>query len=362
MLEKKDKKSRSVFSGRFHLGEQERGEVMLKPLPAGTASASDAIRAMGKDVPVIEKRPLPPYTVPSDGGGEEIEVGTGLYALVRLPGWNQDKRVSHLGVVGENYQVITPVMMAEAWDNVIGQAPTGLQFQRGGTTMLMETKIDEFDVMSHKENNQRGDMVQRNFFMMNPTDGGGSVAGGIREIRLICTNGIVREAVTVESFKVKHDNRAFEFMCEWMAHIWAEVGKTPLSATAEQYRRLTEVRASIGTIRWINTALYPLPTAPNQSEWDKPRKTTFAQAMGAYEYRLEKTLQQHKAIEGLWNGGGTGIYGETMWDAVNVFTEFGNYSKGTSDTIVAETINGERATKMQKMWAMVQENLAKPVV
>jgi hypothetical protein len=361
-MSKQSDKSRSVFSGRFHMAEQDRAEVMMKPVPSGSSSAADALHRMGNAVPRIEKIKLGGYTVPSDGGGEPIDVDPQAYALCRLPGWQNDKRVMHLDLVGENYQVITPAMMAEAWDSIIGRTPTGIQFQRSGTAMLLETKIDEFDVMSNKEANRKGDIVQRNFFMMNPTDGGGSVVGGIREIRLICTNGLIREAVNVESFKVKHDNRAFEFMCEWMSHIWAQVTNEPLTETAAQYRALTQQRATIETVRWIINELYPLPEAPDAGEWERPRKTSFSDAMKRHEWLFKKAQEQHMAIEGLFNGGGTGIEGETAWDVLNTFTEWSNYRKGTSDTIVAETINGARANEMQKAWKMVQQHLADPVL
>lgn len=353
--------TRSVFSNRFNMSPEQRRAAILQPVPDGTSSAMNALERMGNRVPRIEKSASSlKYNLPV-GLDDSIEVDTGMFALYRKQGWETDKRESHIGLVGENYQVITPDMMAGAWDDIIGMKPSNLQFQDGGTSMFMEVKIAEFE-LKPREDRSRGDLLEQYFYIVNPTNGGGSVVGGIREVRLVCTNGLIRRDVDVEQFKIKHDATAYEHMREWMAHVWNHYSNQPISEVCEAYNRLTEARATRETVKWIMTELYPLPEAPKMTEWDVPRKTTFAQALGHWEQALKKVQQQHDAILGLWAGGGTEIYAEDAMDVLNVFTEWEDTRKGTVQTMAIEAVTGDRAKNKQKAWEMVQEHLSNPVL
>lgn len=351
---------RSVFSNRYHASSQDRRALMMPSVPEGSTSAADALARMGNAVPRIEKSAETLKYLMPIGMDDAMEVDTGMHALYRRPGWELDQRERHIAIVGGNYTVITPDDMASAWDEIVGQKPDSIQFQNGGTTMYMEAKVGEFEMKPVGER-KRGDVLESYLWFSNPTDGGGSARGGLREVRLACTNGLIRQTVAVGSFEIKHDFNAFEHMKEWWAHTVKTYSGIGLTEICESYNRLTEERASLQTIRWIMTELYPLPEAPKQADWDVPRKTSFAEAMERWHTETAKVIQTHEAIEGLWKGGGTEIASVTAFDALNVFTEFENYRKGTAQTQFIETVTGDRAKNMAKAWEMLQAHVENPV-
>lgn len=354
-------RTRSVWSNRFNMNQEDRRAMTLKPVPSESKSAVHALELMGSAVPLIEKSPDSlKYNMPI-GHDDFMEVDTGLFPLYRKPGWEIDPRLQHIGLVGENYTVIDPLSMGKAWDAVIGKTPSNIQFQNDGTSMFMEVKVGEFEMKPVGER-KRGDLLESYFWLNNPTNGGGSVTGGLREVRLVCTNGLIRETVGVENFKIKHENGTFDFMCEWMAFIWNKCANTDLTETCNAYNRLTEAKATLETVKWIMTELYPLPSAPKAEQWDTPQKVSFLDAMQSFEREYKKQAQRHEAILGLWNGGGTEIHSESAWDVLNVFTEFADYSKGTVDTMFAEAVVGDRAKTKQKAWKMLQSHLESPVL
>lgn len=291
----------------------------------GTLTAKRVMEMMGN--PTVERIPL---LYDFNGG----LFSSGYDALVR-PAMPDDPFDVQIGVVSEDYELITPALVADIWDKEVGLSVETLAFLKRGATVFVTGKLPAFDVA--------GEPIQNYLICNNPMDGKGSASGHVANIRVVCQNTL-RAAMNNSSstFKIEHRKGSSKALAKWLGETYRSALMT-LDVMKEAYNVLAKKRMERVNVEWIVTDLYPYPQFPDR---EKPRVTEWDDVMKNYEYRLDWVERARKAVMRLYDGAGTGLDSRatagTAWGAWNAVAEFETYRRGTADSLALNVIDGDR--------------------
>lgn len=297
----------------------------------GTLTAKRVMDMMGN--PTVERIPLQ-YEY------NGARYNSGYDALMR-PAMPDDPFDLQIGVVSEDYELITPDLVAQIWDDEVGLPVETLAFLKRGATVFVTGKLPAFDVA--------GEPVENYLICNNPMDGKGSASGHVANIRVVCQNTL-RAAMqnSSSSFKIEHRKGSAQALAKWLGETYRSALMT-LDVMEETYNVLAKKRVERVKVEWIVTELYPYPQFPNP---EKPRTTEWDSVVKGYEYRLDWVERARRTVMQLYDGAGTGLdnraTGGTAWGAWNAVAEFETYRRGTSDSLALNVIDGDRGRVIMK--------------
>jgi hypothetical protein len=299
----------------------------------GTLTAGRVMEMMGN--PTVERIPLT-YSF----GAKRYN--SGYHALMR-PAMIDDPFDMQIGVVSEDYELITPSLVAEIWDKQVGLSVETLAFLKRGATVFITGKLPAFDVA--------GEPVENYLICNNPMDGKGSASGHVANIRVVCQNTL-RSAISNSSstFKIEHRKGSAKALAKWLGETYRSALMT-LDVMKEAYDVLAKKRMDRVKVEWIVEELYPMPQHPNP---EAPRRIEWEDAIANYEYRVDWVNRARKTVMRLNDGAGTGLNNRategTAWGAWNAVAEFETYRRGTSDSIALNVIDGDRGKVIMRAY------------
>lgn len=297
----------------------------------GTLTAKRVMDMMGN--PTVERIPLS-----YEFGGRKYN--TGYDALMR-PAMPDDPTDLHIGVVSQEYELITPALVADIWDNEVGLSVETLAFLKRGATVFVTGKLPTFDVA--------GEPVENYLICNNPMDGKNSASGHVANIRVVCQNTL-RAAMnnSSSSFKIEHRKGSTQALAKWLGETYRSALMT-LDVMKDAYNVLAKKRVERVQVEWIVTDLYPYPEFPDP---EKPRNMTWDSVIKSYEYRLDWIGRARNTVMRLYDGAGTGFDSRavegTAWGAWNAVAEFETYRRGTADSMALNVIDGDRGQVIMK--------------
>lgn len=271
---------------------------------------------------------------------------TGHHALIRKA-TPDDQEDIVLGVVGENYELITPRSLAEMWDNRTGLSVETMAFLKRGAKLFITGVLPKFDI--------KGDAVDTYLIAVSPMDGNGAASGHVSGVRVVCQNTLhLAESRATAAFRIRHYQGAANDLAKWLERTYQRALQV-VETMKEAYAVLAD--AEITKTHALSTVhdLYKLPVRPVR---DSPRKSSWEDVLRYYEYRKDWVQRARSTVYGLYEGGATGFSPAmrgTAWGLLNSVAEFETYRRGTEDSMALNVVTGDRARTIQRAYIKCAE-------
>ena len=259
---------------------------------------------------------------------ENLYTATGLSvgsrAIVRSPVPDDPLR-RIFGIVGPEYEMITPLETCSIYDEKVGQPIETVGALGTGETFFLTTKMPSWDIV--------GDQVDNYLLIVAPMMGG---ANEIRftPVRVVCQNTLVAaKAETTQFYRVKHDAGAKDRFSEWLGYGYQEVFQSA-ARLRELFGFLAKTKVNEEVIDFVLKEAYPDPKPPRQDAPDyvvKGRWLTFEANKLYQENQRSLALQ---LFQGAGMGQDTVAANGTAWGLWNAITELEDYrgsDRGSND-------------------------------
>lgn len=278
------------------------GQVVTDPLSAG-----DALDLIGDyEVEKVQVQTVDGIILPK-------------YALMRRA-TADDPDDLFMGLVGEDYRLITPREFANLYDVAVGQPVETIGAIAKGAVMFITTKMPTVDIA--------GDEVEMYLVARNGMDGGHVAGVDISPVRVVCQNTLRLSAdMATESFRVVHDAQAVNRLGAWMSTAYhGAVARQ--EAVAEAFRLLASTRVHAGQAEDMLEVIYPAPPAPARNAPPE----VMEHRMATWERLCGRHAQWREAATELFAGAGTGMDSRaaagTAWGLLAAVTETEDYRLG----------------------------------
>lgn len=321
----------NLFGTRFHSHRvpawHNLGTIVETPV-----SACEALDQIGDYRVSLETISIP--SIPS--------LNTERFAIVR-EGTVDDPEPRLFGLVGKDYQLITPRDTAQLWDQFTGAKIETMGSLGKGEEFFISTKLPTFDVL--------GDQVDTYLLAVNPMTGVASAQVRVTPVRVVCQNTLtIAKSVSSENYRIRHDEFAHARFGAWLGNAWGR-SQARLKAIQIAFTLLASTRTTTESVQSVLTASYPIPRPPTV---DLPAEV-YQEREKLYETGKDWALTSRTNVQELFEGKGTGMdlasAQGTLWGLYNSVTEYENYRRSRDNSSRGyNTLFGDRADTMARAY------------
>jgi Domain of unknown function (DUF932) len=265
-----------------------------------------------------------------------------MRAIMRLP-THDDDAVRLFGVVGSEYELITPHDICEIWDKSVSRPVETIGALGFGERLFITTKMPSFDV--------RGDQVDNFLLCESPMTGKEAAQVVVTPVKAVCSNTLrLAKEMSTETYRVRHDRNARMYLSKWLQGVY---GKAVAKAGDMQqaFGQLAQVYPSAEQVKEVIEITYRIPAKPVHNT---PDEGVMAQRTEAWAARVRMITNYREYALGLFNGGATGIdsiaMSGTLFGLYNSVTELENYRKanGQEESAAVSVMFGQRGLTMER--------------
>jgi phage/plasmid-like protein (TIGR03299 family) len=309
--------SHNLFGDRFGDARKpawhELGQVFTSKV-----SAMEALRKIGKYVVRLS-------AATADG------VQLDRNAILRDP-TTDDPETRVFGIVGNDYQLITPEDVCSIFDEHVGQPIETIGALGYGETFFISCHLPTLDV--------RGDEIENYLLISNPMTGLTSASVNVTPVRTVCQNTLtVGLARATQRLKIVHDNTAKARMAEWLRETYEEA-ETTAKVLRDLFEVLARTRVKDAQARKLFEHAYPTPKKPSTNA----PKHVMEQRLKWWEENMNLMQRRRDGAKMLFEGMGTGMdtmaAKGTLWGAYNAVVECEDFRRGRSNTQIAMSTMG----------------------
>ena len=265
-------------------------------------------------------------------------------AIIRRP-VKDDPEPRCFGIVGKDYQVITPDDLCSIWDEHVSQPIETIGALGYGETFFLSTYLPTLDVA--------GDEVENYLLVSNPMTGLASAEIRVTPVRVVCQNTLLAsDRVATQKLRIIHDHMAKQRMAEWLRETY--LGAEQMAVLLkDMFVAMTKRRMQQKEAADLFEAAYPLPGKPRKVA----SKEVFDQRVEWWEQNVQLMTRRREGAMTLFQGQGTGMSHKaakgTLWGAYNAVVETEDYRRGRHNDQIAANAMGwsltqDRATSKKK--------------
>ena len=291
-----------------------------------------------------------------------------------------DTQTRVFGVVGRDYQLITPADLSILWDEHTGMAVETIGcLKKGAVTFISSflpanpgsltpeqtleaagfgTEVSNKAASSMGSYYVRGDEMKYYLMALNPMDGLGAIELRVTPVRVVCANTVAASATyATQTYKLRHTKNAKEQLGYWMRSI---VERAYLSANKlqEAFSAMADRMVSPDEAQQVIETVYAFPSEPAHNAPD----AVMEKRQEVWEAQVASLEKQRELVIRLFDGEGTGMdsvaaFG-TGWGLLQAVTEAEDYrrARGSSPTMIAESsLVGSRAKRKEKAFDTILE-------
>ena len=261
-------------------------------------------------------------------------------AILRDP-TTDDPEVRVFGIVGTEYQLITPDDVCSIFDEHVGQPIETIGALGYGETFFLSTQLPTLDV--------RGDEIENYLLISNPMTGLVAAEVRVTPVRVVCQNTLIAsDAAATQKLKVVHDKTAKTRMAEWLQETY-EFAETTTKVLRDLFEVMANTRLKDAQARRLFDHSYPTPSKPQSNA----PKHIMEQRLKWWEENVSLMQRRRDGAKSLFEGMGTGMDLDaakgTLWGAYNAVVECEDYRRGRNeDQISSSAIFGERAVAKKR--------------
>jgi len=256
-------------------------------------------------------------------------------AVVRAPVNGEDKPTV-LSVVSEDYVLVTPRQVVNAWDGAVTCPVETIGALGKGETLFISTKLPTLDV--------NGDEVENYMLLDSPMTGNDAIKILVTPVRVVCQNTLIAtKSVSTETHRVIHDSRAEDRLKQWLDHVYAKA----VARTEDMNRAFRAMAAKPVTKEDQSNVLemvYTMPAMPRRL--DMP-EAVYIERSAKFEYDVRRTQDKRAATLELFEGKGLGSTTSaargSAWGLYNAIVELEDYSGRQTCATAESAIVGDRA-------------------
>lgn len=302
------------------------GTVYQEPVTAAAAYS-----AMGEIT--VESMPL---QIP---GMPEIVIGD--RAIIRRP-TADDPNTALLGIVGPEYNLITPADTVRLWDDNVGKTIETLGILRNGAWMFITAELPTLDV--------KGDEVRNYFMFINAMDGTRSATLQNSPVRTVCMNTLVAaEQAATEVYRLPHSADVQERLGRWMRELVSKAERNS-AVLRDAFNILAAASPASKQVQDVLAHAYPVPSKPRAAAADSEQQARVER----WEAQVKRHNARRDAIKDLFEGSMTGYEVPaakgTYWGLYNAVVEAEDYRRGgrSEENVAYEAMFGERAERKER--------------
>ena len=247
-----------------------------------------------------------------------VETGfdIGMNAIVRDPVPDDPEQVL-FGVVGPDYELITPHQICEMFDRVVDEAVETIGVLGRGETFFLTVKMPDSEV--------NGDEINNYLLIDAPMTGTEANHVRIAPTRVVCQNTLmVARRLATQAYRIKHTAGAAERMEAWMAIAYGKAEEM-LEHLGTIFFKLTLLQLQEKEAKEVLELVYPDPKPPRQDAPSKVMETRRAN----WEYNREWYRNTRSLAFELFNGVGLGqdtkAASGTGWGLYNAVVELEDF-------------------------------------
>lgn len=321
-----------ILGDRFYA---QRGEYVWHPKGIRGDGTDQTAREMASQIADYEVSIEPCYT---EINGSRIELPERVVMRHPVP---EDDQYRSFGVVGTDFKMITPSLMAAIWDEHVSRPIHTMGVLREGRAIFMSTKLQSVGV--------RGEEVILFLTNVNWMEAGNANLAMLTGICPVCDNTVrAGEEVATEKLRILHDSNLIERTIEWLGGI-VQRAEYKMPAFHEAMQLLANTDVNRDKAATVLSAAYPTPPAPSG---DCP-PGVFTERMEKYTANIRLVEEKRVTAIDLFKGEGTGMNLEsrkgTVWGLYQAIAELEQYRRGGSDDQAATSmLVGVRGTTIQR--------------
>lgn len=261
-------------------------------------------------------------------------------AILRDP-TADDPEVRVFGVVGNEYNLITPQDVCDIYDEHIAKPIETIGALGKGETFFLSTYLPTLDV--------KGDEIENYLLISNPMTGLASAEIRVTPVRVVCQNTLIAsENMASQQLRVAHDKFVKQRMADWLRETY-EFAEMTAHVLRDLFEEMTKVRVRDAEARALFEAAYPTPGKPKHTAV----QAVMEQRITWWEENVNLIQRRRDGAKTLFEGMGTGMDTKaakgTLWGAYNAVVECEDYRKSTkSDSVAQSVLFGERAAAKKR--------------
>lgn len=280
---------------------------------------------------------------------EAVQTVTGIptnFRAILREATTDDPQVRVFGMVGPDYNLVTPREVCEVWDKQVGVSVETLGALHNGETVFISTKLNTISI--------RGDEIDNYLLASNPMTGGQAARVMVTPVRVVCANTLMAgEQRATESYRIIHDQYVMDRLANWLDGAYHRTIEKA-QALEEYFNLLANRYVTAEEVDSLLETAYPEPKHPSRNAPELVMQTR----MDFWTQARDKALARREAAKDLFNGKGTGSDSEatkgTAWGAWNAIAEFEGFRRGRQPEVTAyHTLFGDRAKTMQRTFEKV---------
>lgn len=301
-------------------------------------SARDALDRIDGNV---EVKLTPNFT---EVEGQRIELPS--RTIVRYPTVDDAEFVT-LGSVGPEYELLSPTVMAEIWDESVRRPIETIGLLRRGALLFITTKLPTIDV--------KGDEVERYLGVSSPMDGQRSASAEQWHLRVVCANTLKAAQTQARvAYRVVHSEGARERIGNWLREAYTKAEQNH-QVVKEVFELLAATRITEQMAQAVFCEVYPDPRLPRENA----PEDVMTQRLERWELKRLRVRRRREAAFSLFAGDGTGMNTPaakgTAWGVFNAVVETADYRAGSRrggpeaerQRVAESTMFGSRAAEKQ---------------
>lgn len=265
-------------------------------------------------------------------------------AIVRKPTWD-DATTAVYGIVGKDYELITPETTVALWDEHVAQPISTMGALRDGRILFITTALPTIDV--------KGDPVENYMGFLSPMTGGDAASVEVFPIRIVCENTFkLAKSMATEVYRVRHDGTARENLAMWLTEVYSNA-VAKVDVVKEALNMLAEHNMAPEDTTAVLTLAYPDPQAPKQNAPE-----VVMQKREADWVKGRELMQRRRdAAYGLFMGDGRGMdlvaTKGTAYGLYNAITETEDWRRASRDvnSVTESLLIGPRADVKQRAFS-----------
>lgn len=284
-----------------------------------------------------------PYDVHLEDLVTSSGITVGQRAIVRDPIPGLDDRARIFGVVGPEYQLITPWNAVKIWDSAVNRHVETLGVLFNGARLFITTKLPSFDV--------KNDQVDNYLLFTSPMDGLAAARLDTTPVRTVCNNTLrMAQQYASVTYKVVHDEFAVQKLTQWLGGAM-EIIEQKTENLKESFRALADRRLTEEEVLRLLELSIPMPKAPLNNA---PQHVMIQRAKD-YEYARVLIEKQRSAAVEIFHGKGVGMdhpaMAGTAWGFYNAVVELGDYGRANKlESRAVDTLFGQRASMKERAY------------
>ncbi len=251
------------------------------------------------------------------------------------------------GVVGPEYQLISPLQVCETYDQAITRPVETIGALGQGETLFLTTQLPEIDV--------KGDIVENYLLIVSPYTGLSAVQIRVTPVRVVCQNTLIAaKSASTEVYRLIHDNHAQENLQKWLVGLYDRAVQKAEVLT-QAFQMFASFKPDPQQVQGIVEETYPHPKPMRQNA----PEDVLARRQVDFDYYFNAAERNRSAVLELFQGKGTGMDLEatqgTGWGLYNAVTEWEDYRPTGKDTNanLVNALFGDRAAAKERAYVTI---------